>query len=122
MIIRPPARLRYLIAQQAVLLGLIAMSILTISSSLVASEKIHTTFTGNSNPKGNSVTVDIYLYDATAGNVEVASYSLGSATAWSGQGVSWYNLNTSHYYYFKIVKSVGSARLVFTLDCIAQNW
>jgi len=84
--------------------------------------KIHTTFTGNSNPKGNSVTVDIYLYDATAGNVEVASYSLGSATAWSGQGVSWYNLNTSHYYYFKIVKSVGSARLVFTLDCIAQNW
>ena len=84
--------------------------------------KIHTTFTGNSNPKGNSVTVDIYLYDATAGNVEVASYSLGSATAWSGQGVSWYNLNTSHYYYFKIVKSVGSARLVFTLDCVAQNW
>lgn len=60
--------------------------------------------------------------DATAGNVEVASYSLGSATAWSGQGISWYNLNTSHYYYFKIVKSTGSARLVFTLDCVAQDW
>ena len=69
-----------------------------------------------------AIILGIFAFDATAGNVEVASYSLGSATAWSGQGVSWYNLNTSHYYYFKIVKSVGSARLVFTLDCVAQNW
>lgn len=80
-----------------------------------SSGEIHTSFTGSVSSGTTNVT--IYLYDANTGS-SVASYSLGTASSWTNKGIRWYNLNTSHYYYFEVVKT-GSNALSFTLNCTA---
>lgn len=81
------------------------------------SGEIYTRFTGYVFSKTSTVT--IYLYDASTGS-SVTDYSLGAGSSWTNNGRRWYNLDVSHYYYFKVVKT-GSNSLSFTLSCNTEN-
>ncbi|MDR1589886.1 MAG: hypothetical protein LBS51_06800 [Oscillospiraceae bacterium] len=77
--------------------------------------EINTTFTGTIS--SGTATVEISLYDCDLGQV-VASYSLGNGSGWTNNGRLWYNLNTSHYYCFRVNKTnSGTNTLTFTLNC-----
>lgn len=79
-----------------------------------SSGELHTSFTGNVSSGTSSVT--IYLCDANDGSS--TPYPLGTGSSWTDNGTRWYNLDTSHYYYFEVVKT-GSNSLTFTLTCSA---
>ncbi|MDR2356465.1 MAG: hypothetical protein LBD92_00040 [Oscillospiraceae bacterium] len=76
--------------------------------------EINTSFTGTIS--SGTATVEINLYDCNSGQV-VASYSLGSGSGWTNNVRLWYNLDTSHYYCFRVNKSTPSNSLTFTLVC-----
>ena len=73
--------------------------------------KIHTSFSGSAT---QATTVTLTLYDANTGKAVVTKDN--AAKSWDQWGISWYNLDTSHYYYYKISKSSGGT-LSFTMKC-----